>query len=147
MDALSVTCCIRTTINARRQRLQFIDKVFLLSAHFDLSDRFASMKFKVIQRSLDDTMPAQLGAPAPQHRNLDPALHPFAKPREYQRALTAAKLERMFAKPFIDSLEGHSDGIYCSARDPDRLGCVATGAGDGGKANLSLLAEKNLVKS
>lgn len=91
------------------------------------------MKFQVIQRSTDDTLPAQLGAAAPQKRNLDPALHPFARAREYQRALTASKLERMFAKPFVDSLEGHNDGIYCSSRDPDRLGTVATGAGDGGK--------------
>ena len=91
------------------------------------------MKIKVIERGLDDVLPAQLGASAPQHRNLDPALHPFARPREYTRALTAAKLERMFAKPFVDSLEGHADGIYCSSRDPDRLGCVATGAGDGGE--------------
>lgn len=91
------------------------------------------MKFGVIQRSLDDTLPSQLGAAVPQHRNLDPALHPFAKPREYTRALQASKLERMFAKPFVDSLEGHNDGIYCSSRDPDRLGTVATGAGDGGE--------------
>lgn len=95
------------------------------------------MKFSVIQRSLDDVLPSQLGAPAPVKRNLDPNLHPFAKPREYQRALTAAKLERMFAKPFVDALEGHNDGIYCSSRDPDRLGTVATGAGDGGELTLT----------
>lgn len=92
-----------------------------------------NMKFKVIERSLDDTLPARLGAPAPQHRNLDPALHPFAKAREYTRALTAAKMDKMFAKPFVDSLEGHNDGVYCMSRDPDRLGTVASGAGDGGK--------------
>ena len=100
------------------------------------------MKINVIERSLDDVLPAQLGAPAPQHRNLDPTLHPFARPREYTRAVTAAKLERMFAKPFVDSLEGHNDGIYCSSRDPDRLGTVATGAGDGG---VSCVATSSLV--
>jgi WD repeat and SOF domain-containing protein 1 len=96
------------------------------------------MKIKVIERSLDDALPAQLGAPAPQHRNLDPTLHPFARPREYTRAVTASKLDRMFAKPFVDSLEGHNDGVYCSSRDPDRLGCVATGAGDGGELAMSV---------
>ena len=45
---------------------------------------------------------------ARQPRNLDPALHPFERSREYTRALNATKLERMFAKPFIAQLgKGH----------------------------------------
>lgn len=28
----------------------------------------------------------------------------------YKRALNAVKLDRMFAKPFVGSLEGHADG-------------------------------------
>ena len=47
------------------------------------------------------------------HRNRDPKLHPFAKEREYTRALVATKLNKMFAKPFIGALEGHADGIMC----------------------------------
>jgi WD repeat and SOF domain-containing protein 1 len=90
------------------------------------------MKIKVVQRSLDEVLPEQTGAPPARKRNLDPALHPFARPREYQRALSAAKIDRMFAKPFVDSLEGHADGIYCMASDPNNLGCVASGSGDGG---------------
>ncbi|KAL0582958.1 hypothetical protein ABG067_007091 [Albugo candida] len=44
-------------------------------------------------------------------RNYDPALHPFERPREYTRALNAVKLDRMFAKPFVGALDGHSDGV------------------------------------
>lgn len=72
-------------------------------------------------------------APHPLQRNLDPALHPFSKTREYTRAVTAAKMDRMFAKPFVGAIEGHQDGVYCLARDPRRVGVVAGGGGDGGQ--------------
>jgi len=64
-------------------------------------------------------------------RNLDPAQHPFEKPREYTRALNAAKLDRLFAKPFVAALDGHIDGIYALAKSPKRLDVVASGSGDG----------------
>jgi hypothetical protein len=48
--------------------------------------------------------------------NLDPALHPFAKEREYTRALNATKLGKLFAKPFVAALSGHLDGVYCLRR-------------------------------
>lgn len=51
-------------------------------------------KINVINRSLDTHLPSTAGAAAPIHRNLDPALHPFAKQREYTRAVNAAKIER-----------------------------------------------------
>jgi WD repeat and SOF domain-containing protein 1 len=75
--------------------------------------------------------PARQGDPAPLSRNLDPALHPFDKPREYTRAVNAAKLDRLFAKPFVGALEGHIDGIYSIAKDTNRLNVVASGSGDG----------------
>ena len=69
---------------------------------------------------------------ARQPRNLDPALHPFERAREYTRALNAVKLERMFASPFIAQLgRGHVDGVYTMAKDPDSLQRFATGSGDG----------------
>ena len=65
-------------------------------------------------------------------RNLDPALHPFARAREYTRALNATKLERMFAAPFIGQLgKGHVDGVYAMAGDPASLERFASGSGDG----------------
>lgn len=64
-------------------------------------------------------------------RNYDPALHPFQQCREYVRALNATKLERVFAKPFICSLDGHHDGVYCMVKHPKRLSMVLSGSYDG----------------
>ena len=65
-------------------------------------------------------------------RNLDPALHPFARAREYTRALNATKLERVFAAPFVAQLgRGHVDGVYALATDPGALDRAASGSGDG----------------
>ncbi|KAM4060554.1 sof1-like domain-containing protein [Hirsutella rhossiliensis] len=67
-----------------------------------------------------------------QPRNLDSALHPFERAREYQRALTAVKLERMHAAPFVGQLgRGHVDGVYSMAKDPNSLQRLASGSGDG----------------
>ncbi|KAL6039710.1 hypothetical protein STEG23_000322 [Scotinomys teguina] len=57
-------------------------------------------------------------------RNYDPTLHPFEVPREYVRALNATKLERVFAKPFLASLDGHRDGVNCLAKHPKSLTTV-----------------------
>lgn len=67
-----------------------------------------------------------------QPRNLDPALHPFERAREYTRALNATKLERIFAAPFLGQLgNGHVDGVYTMAKDPRSLERLASGSGDG----------------
>lgn len=106
----------------------------------------ARMRIKVIERSLDSHMPQVTGQQQPKQRNLDPSLHPFSRPREYNRAVTAAKIDKMFAKPFVDALEGHTDGIYCMARDPKSLGCVASGGGDGQVCVWSL-SRREMVRS
>ncbi|EJU01243.1 WD40 repeat-like protein [Dacryopinax primogenitus] len=85
----------------------------------------------VLERSATQALPSRAGDPTPRQRNLDPSLHPFARAREYTRALTAAKLERIYAKPFVCSMEGHGDGVYVLARDPGRLGVVGSGSGYG----------------
>lgn len=58
--------------------------------------------------------------------------HPLVlqKAHEYTRALNAAKLERIFAKPFIASLT-HADGITCLARNPKALNSLLSGTADG----------------
>ena len=53
-----------------------------------------------------------------QYLFFSPELHPFEAEREYQRALNAVKLERVFAKPFLGSLDGHRDGLTCLAKHP-----------------------------
>jgi WD repeat and SOF domain-containing protein 1 len=115
----------------------------LRSNHLSLQN--FEMKIKTIERSLDEVLPVQ-GAPPVRKRNLDPALHPFQRAREYNRAKTAAKLDRMFAKPFVASLEGHIDGVYCTAKDPRALSCVASGSGDGAVVVWSLAAREALHK-
>ena len=64
-------------------------------------------------------------------RNYDPSLHPFEAPREYVRAFNATKLERVFAKPFIGSLDGHRDGVQCMAKHPTSLSKFLSGSCDG----------------
>lgn len=60
-------------------------------------------------------------------------MHPFARARERTRALNAAKMERIFAKPFIGALEGHIDAVECMVRQPGTLDVVASGSWDGGE--------------
>jgi WD repeat and SOF domain-containing protein 1 len=73
-------------------------------------------------------------------------MHPFAKSREYTRALTAAKIDRIFAKPFIAALSGHQDGAYCLGKDPRRVSVVAAGGGDGEVIVHSLSTRRPLLK-
>lgn len=73
-------------------------------------------------------------------KNPDPLLHPFAAERELGRAVRAAKLERIFAKPFLGAFTGmHVEGVYALARDGE--GVVGEGAVLGGAAGqLSRIA-------
>ncbi|EQK97440.1 hypothetical protein G6O67_000196 [Ophiocordyceps sinensis] len=89
------------------------------------------MKIKALSRPVAAHQAAGSDV-AKQPRNLDSALHPFERAREYQRALTAVKLERMHAAPFVGQLgRGHVDGVYSMAKDPNSLQRLASGGGDG----------------
>ncbi|KJZ75611.1 hypothetical protein HIM_05074 [Hirsutella minnesotensis 3608] len=89
------------------------------------------MKVKALSRPVSAYQAAGSDV-AKQPRNLDSALHPFERAREYQRALNAVKLERMHAAPFVGQLgRGHVDGVYSMAKDPNSLQHVASGSGDG----------------
>ena len=57
--------------------------------------------------------------------------HPFEAEREYQRALNAVKLERVFAKPFLGSLDGHRDGLTCVSKHPSSLSTLCSASADG----------------
>jgi len=65
------------------------------------------------------------------NRNYSSIEHPFECEREYKRALNAVKLERVFAKPLLGSLDGHKDGITVLEKHPTRLSEVASAAADG----------------
>lgn len=63
-------------------------------------------------------------------RNFDKSQHLFESQREYTKALNSAKIEKMFAKPFISSLDGHSDGVCCLERHPSQLKVIASASHD-----------------
>ena len=90
------------------------------------------MKLKTISRSSDTYVPVRNTQESALPRNLNPALHPFERAREYTRALQATKLERMFAQPFIGQLgDGHRDGVYVLAKNFHSTNQFASGSGDG----------------
>ncbi|KAH0502557.1 DDB1- and CUL4-associated factor 13, partial [Microtus ochrogaster] len=93
--------------------------------------RAAKMKVKMLSRNPDNYVRETKLDIQRVPRNYDPTLHPFEVPREYVRALNATKLERVFAKPFLASLDGHRDGVNCLAKHPKSLTTVLSGACDG----------------
>ncbi|KAG8787363.1 rRNA-processing protein sof1 [Ceratobasidium sp. 428] len=91
-------------------------------------------------------LPQRKGDATPITRNLNPLAHPFARARERTRALNAAKIERMFSKPFVASLEGHVDGVYTLAIKAGELGTVTSASGDGEIIVHDLAEQRHLVK-
>lgn len=65
---------------------------------------------------------------------------------QYTRALKATKLERMFAKPFVGALDGHTDAVYRMATSRQSLVAFLTGACDG-EIKLWDLPRQRCVKS
>lgn len=86
-----------------------------------------------MNRSEEDVTKERAGDIQKVHRNLDPNLHQFEKAHEYTRALNAVKLERVFAKPFVASLE-HGDGVTCLAKNYKRLNSLLAGTHGGSSA-------------
>lgn len=64
-------------------------------------------------------------------RNFDESIHPQSLQREYQRALNATKLERVFAKPFIGNMSGHGDVVSNLMKHQTKLSVMASGSYDG----------------
>jgi WD repeat and SOF domain-containing protein 1 len=91
----------------------------------------AAMKVKAISRIAEDHTRECTTDLLKVHRNLDPTLRPLHKAKEYKRALNAVKLDKVFAKPFLGSMEGHSDGVVSLAKSPTQLTIVLSGAADG----------------
>lgn len=90
------------------------------------------MKVRTLQRqagTVERECPGDLRMHA---RNLDPKYHPMQRAREYARAVAAAKLSRMFAKPLVGNLgHGHRDAVTCSAVSRRSLVPLVSGAADG----------------
>lgn len=104
------------------------------------------MKVKVLSRNPADYIRERRTDIHKIHRNFDPSLHPFEAPREYTRALNAIKLERVFAKPFVGSLGGHTDGVNYIARHPRSLSVLLSGSCDG-EVRLWSLPRRECLKT
>ncbi|CAD6335143.1 unnamed protein product [Miscanthus lutarioriparius] len=89
------------------------------------------MRVKVISRSTDDYTRERSQDLQKVFRNYDPALRSQEKAVEYTRALNAAKLEKIFAKPFIGAMDGHIDAVSCMAKNPNHLKAIFSGSMDG----------------
>ncbi|KAG2323058.1 hypothetical protein Bca52824_016271 [Brassica carinata] len=59
---------------------------------------------------------------------------------EYQRALTPAKLEKIFARPFVGAMDGPRDGISCMAKNPNYLKGIFSASMDGVSTDGNVLA-------
>eukprot|EP01128_Nolandella_sp_AFSM9_P008651 TRINITY_DN5342_c0_g1_i1.p1 TRINITY_DN5342_c0_g1~~TRINITY_DN5342_c0_g1_i1.p1 ORF type:complete len:488 (+),score=67.41 TRINITY_DN5342_c0_g1_i1:90-1466(+) len=103
------------------------------------------MKIKVLSRNEQSYTRERPTDMQRVHRNAAPQLHPFERAREYKRAVNAVKLDRVFAKPFVGVLEGHSDGVFSFRRHPTRLSMLASGACDGEIRVWNVATKKSIV--
>lgn len=90
------------------------------------------VKVKTISRSELEWTKDRSGEVPKAVRNYDPKFNSMAKQVEFTRAIRGAKLDRMFAKPFVSALSGHRETIQCIATDYNNLSTVVSGAVDGG---------------
>jgi len=89
------------------------------------------MKVKVLHLDPTEYAPKKAGDRVPLIRNPQKAVTTNAKQKEYMRALAAAKMDRMFAKPFVASLDGHSDSVQVISRSRSLLAPIFSGGADG----------------
>lgn len=78
------------------------------------------MKIEAIYHSKNDRQKEKKGDPAVKKYAKDSVYHPFMIEREYVRALSATKLDRMFAKPFVGALTHHGEGISMLIKDHEQ---------------------------
>ena len=90
-----------------------------------------TMKIKMLCRNPADYVRETKKDIVPMQRNYDPDLHPFETAREYTRATNAVKMERIFARPFICSLDGHRDSVQCLTKHTTQLSLLLSGSCDG----------------
>ncbi|XP_042489115.1 DDB1- and CUL4-associated factor 13-like isoform X2 [Macadamia integrifolia] len=89
------------------------------------------MQVKVISRSTNEFTRERSQDLQRVFHNFDPNLRTQEKAVEYVRALNAAKLDKIFARPFIGAMDGHIDAISCMAKNPNHLKGMFSGSMDG----------------
>jgi WD repeat and SOF domain-containing protein 1 len=89
------------------------------------------MNIKTISRTEEDFVRKTKLDITKVHRNRDPSIHPFERAREYTKAIVSTKVDKMFAKPFVGALDGHTDSVYCMSGVRNKVVPFITGACDG----------------
>lgn len=92
------------------------------------------MKIRVLSRSDGEWSGAHDGhaTGARASFNRGPGLHAPTRPLELQRAVTAAKVGHILARPLLAALApGHADGVYALAKSRAETALMATAAADG----------------
>eukprot|EP01006_Ploeotia_vitrea_P026982 TRINITY_DN59884_c0_g1_i1.p1 TRINITY_DN59884_c0_g1~~TRINITY_DN59884_c0_g1_i1.p1 ORF type:complete len:449 (-),score=36.67 TRINITY_DN59884_c0_g1_i1:1351-2697(-) len=85
------------------------------------------VKIRVLSRNDHDYKKDKATDLSKVHRNFDEKLHPLQRAVELKRAVNAAKLERLFAKPFLCSFETQMDTVGCLASHPTSLAHILCG--------------------
>jgi WD repeat and SOF domain-containing protein 1 len=111
--------------------------MFSLQVDPSLITSLSRQTIKVLQHAPSKYAPARSGDPTPVRRDLSAKAQPYAKARERQRALNAAKMERMFSKPFVGALDGHVDGVEGIVKRKGCLRVVASGGWAGGPSSFT----------
>ncbi|VDM94091.1 unnamed protein product [Onchocerca ochengi] len=104
------------------------------------------MRVKVLSRNPSDYQRETRNDIYKAPRNFRLSEDPFQVQVEYTRALNAAKLNRVFAKPFVSSLDGHNDGVSVLCKHPLRLSTIFSGGRDGQVRIWNLPLHKCLAK-
>lgn len=94
----------------------------------------ATMKIKILSRSDAEWSGRNDGAlnRARASTNINPMLHPPQQPLQVQRSITAAKLNRILARPFLFACApSHTDGVYSLARSRTQVSLLASASADG----------------
>jgi WD repeat and SOF domain-containing protein 1 len=90
------------------------------------------MKVQTLKRSSGSASRECIGDLRKEARNLDPQYHPMQRAREYTRAVTSAKIDRMFAHPLVGNLgNGHRDAVTVTALSRRSLLPLVSGSADG----------------
>lgn len=76
------------------------------------------MKINTIYHSVDKSIKERKNDLHHTNFSRDDVHHPFIKEREIVRAMNYAKINRMMAKPFVDYLSYHKEGINMMAKHP-----------------------------
>ena len=90
------------------------------------------MIIKPLRRSGSSTVEREcIGDVRQSARNLNPMYHPMQRAREYTRAVTAAKMERMFSHPLIPGNLEHRDSVTVTCSSRRSLVPFVSGCADG----------------